>query len=68
MPRGLCLDLDGFAGPLRLGDTGRRVFVSGLVPRRLTARHLEALGTGFLTWKVNEHEVKMRLLDVFKHF
>lgn len=35
--QGLCLDLDGELGPLKLGDTGSEVFVSGIAPGRATA-------------------------------
>ena len=31
------MDLDGEFGPLKLGDTGQEVFVSGIVPGQVTA-------------------------------
>jgi len=33
----LCLDLDGELGPLKLGDTGREIFISAITPQNITA-------------------------------
>ena len=42
MCQDLCLDLDGDLGPLKLGDTGREIFISAIIPQNLTAPRASA--------------------------